>query len=692
MKLKSYILLGFAALAMTACNEDFNDGIVQQGINKQPATVSFGNGSVTEVALIDFATLPADLGSSDSVQVCKITAPTSTYESTSSKYVLTLNGGTANAIDLALDNEGRVLASELRSYVEKVYGMNPKNINNMTATVTAYTGDGNTAVKQVLATSGTFNVQVKVLAPNIEPKYYFTGTLNGWDNGNTDYVLTNDGTDPYDNPTFTMRLPAPADGGDIDFKMTPESKIGTGDWSECLAGNGEGLFAYQNGGDGSNLKIAAVEGAVGYKVTFKMLELTYSAEAIFSTPETWYLVGSCIGDGSWGNNSLDNVGVSLFPLARTGSSTISYTGYFTTDGFKLIKTPGSWNDQWGQGVNGYVKNDGGSGNITVPSAGYYTVTLDYINDKLTIEPVDITPKTYEVGMAGSFNGWSFQAMTKCPNNDHLWKAELSADEAKEAKFLIDGWSVNWGSKDFPSGIGTQGGDNIPVERGSYIVIFNDITGGYNFIRTDAEPEPAPVPETWYLVGSCIGDGTWSNSSVDNVGVSLFPLAYAEGTIITYTGYLTTAGFKLIKTPGSWDDQWGQGASGYVKNDGGSGNIIVPSDGYYRVTLDYKNDELTITQLDITPETYAVGVAGSFNSWSFQAIEQCVGNEHLWRAEMTFDDAAELKFLVDGWATNWGGADFPTGLGLLNGPNIPVKAGSYIVVFNDITGGYNFVSK
>lgn len=26
---------------------------------------------------------------------------------------------------------------------------------------------------------------------------------------------------------------------------------------------------------------------------------------------------------------------------------LTFTGYFTTDGFKLIQTPGSWDNQWG---------------------------------------------------------------------------------------------------------------------------------------------------------------------------------------------------------------------------------------------------------------------------------------------------------------------------------------------------------
>lgn len=673
-------ILFFASIALFAasCTEDYTDwASLQQNPAEEAKTVTM---SVTPAAgNVDLA------AAGDSVQlfvpaVVISDEATSTYE-----VVLTTGEEDSPVITLTADNEGRVLTSELQEAVLALYGARPVP-RNLNMAIAAYTVVNGQSIKNVA--QGVVSVIPE--APEIEQEYYVTGTPNGWDNTNTDYAMTNDGSDPYENPTFTLRIPASADGSNIEFKLTPKSGLG-GDWNKCLAYAGEeGKFSYNN--QGGNFVIEPVADAVAYKLTFKMLELTYTVEAVFSTPETWYLVGGCIGDGSWGNSSLDNVGVSLFPLARTGNSTISYTGYFTTDGFKLIKTPGSWNDQWGQGANGYVKNDGGSGNITVPSAGYYTVTLDYINDVLTIEAADVTPQTYEVGMAGSFNGWSFQAMNKCAGNDHLWRYELSAAADEEGKFLIDGWSVNWGAADFPTGVGQQNGPNIPIERGSYIVIFNDITGGYNFIRTDAEPEPVVIPDTWYLVGSCIGDGTWSNSGVDNVGVSLFPLAYDGESSITYTGYFTTDGFKLIKTPGSWDDQWGQGANGYVKNDGTSGNITVPAAGYYTVTYNQTTDELTIVPADITPETYAVGIAGSFNEWSFQTITKCAGSDHLWRCEFTADTDTELKFLIDGWAVNWGAAYFPSGIGVNGGANIPVAAGSYVVVFNDITGGYNFVSK
>jgi hypothetical protein len=42
--------------------------------------------------------------------------------------------------------------------------------------------------------------------------------------------------------------------------------------------------------------------------------------------------------------------------------------------------------------------------------------------------------------------------------------------------------------------------------------------------------------------------------------------------------------------------------------------------------------------------------------------------------------------------NWGEDAFPWGQGLVNGANIHVKAGTYDVYLNNITGDYNFIKK
>ncbi len=50
-----------------------------------------------------------------------------------------------------------------------------------------------------------------------------------------------------------------------------------------------------------------------------------------------------------------------------------------------------------------------------------------------------------------------------------------------------------------------------------------------------------------------------------------------------------------------------------------------------------------------------------------------------------------KFRQDAsWTINWGDVAFPAGVGVQDGGNIPVPAGTYIVVFNRPTGAYNFI--
>jgi len=475
-KLSRYVMLAFASLLMTACGLEDNEFA---SLKKAEAdgTVVVPGFTASQLGLIDLNIVEV----SPELDVQAFTVSDAALPAgvvlSKGEIVFPEDLDHPDGVVVPTTADGKVSGETLSAYVASIYGLRPE-VRTVAGHVYLYAMQNGAAVK-IDAGEVTFNVVPK--APVIEDVYYFTGPQNGWDNGNTDYMLSNGGLDPYEYPEYTVRVPALEGGGDIEFKITPGSMIGTGDWSKCLASDGEGKFAYNNGGDGGNLKVTAVEGAVFYKIVFNMLDQTYTASPVFATPETWYLVGSCIGDGSWGNAGFDNIGKSLFPLAFIGDGKIAYTGYFTTDGFKLIKTPGSWDDQWGQGTNGFVKNDGGSGNITVPSAGWYTVTLNYAKDVLTIEAASEPAATYEVGMAGEFNGWSFQAMTKCANSDHLWKFDLTAAADTKGKFLIDGWSVNWGGSDFPSGIGGQNGADIPIAAGSYVVIFNDITGGYNFI-------------------------------------------------------------------------------------------------------------------------------------------------------------------------------------------------------------------
>jgi hypothetical protein len=211
--------------------------------------------------------------------------------------------------------------------------------------------------------------------------------------------------------------------------------------------------------------------------------------------QLWYLIGACIGDGSWSIGG--DVGVSMIPMYPVykddGSvvpGEIQYVGYFPADqGFKLIQVPGSWDAQWGQGDAGYVKNDGGSSDIKLPADGYYMIHLNTATDELTIEPYVLAVGVYSmIAMPGDYQGWDtganlMDAMSTLDNvENHDWYLKGVTYEDTGLKFAADNsWDVNWGANGFPHGQGTQGGPNITVPAGTYDVYFNDILGTYNFV-------------------------------------------------------------------------------------------------------------------------------------------------------------------------------------------------------------------
>lgn len=226
--------------------------------------------------------------------------------------------------------------------------------------------------------------------------------------------------------------------------------------------------------------------------------IPYYVELTDAAPERWYLVGACIGDGSW-NNSPDGIGTGLIPMytkageeydKKTGKGVIQYIGYLTSAGFKLIKNPGSWDDQWGQGdsFGTFVMNDGGSGNITVPADGYYVVELNTVKNELTVTPYDGNATVYaSMSIPGDFNGWdvavkmnAISTFDGAVNHDWFYKLDATAGDTTGKFAANEAWDVNWGNTEFPFGFGTQNGPNIPIAQGSYIVVFNDILGAYSF--------------------------------------------------------------------------------------------------------------------------------------------------------------------------------------------------------------------
>lgn len=206
------------------------------------------------------------------------------------------------------------------------------------------------------------------------------------------------------------------------------------------------------------------------------------------------------------------------------------------------------------------------------------------------------------------------------------------------------------------------------------------------------------PNTIYMVGEAT-QNDWDNTQA----MPMFLSESAENTYV-YTGFLEGANFKFLDVLGEWTPMWGSDEAGGVVyrptgDDPDPAVFEVPADGYYEVIIDTENLTFSAEPYDASgAETYqTIGIIGAFNEWGESvAMEQSSFNPHIWELEHTFEEATEMKFRAnDAWDVNWGAESDPErlyGLGVQNGANLVIPAGTHTIRFNDLTGRYIFLGQ
>lgn len=482
----------FAAL-FTACSsdDDYNADIAKPQASDATVTHSFGTGSVTEVGVINLADVETE-----NVKVADIAVPTMSSETAKidSMYISFLDATEDNSVKIETD--GTISTAYLTKLVETVYGKRPEE-HSMGAVLSAFLSDGN---QSFLIMSDDFAVKVIPPAPDIEVAYYLTGSINGWDNTDKTYQLTNDGSDPYENPVFTCRIPAPADGSDVEFKMTPESGIG-GDWSNCLAGGStDGTFVYNN--DGGNLVIPAAEGAYFYDLTFNMLELTWTATPLFINIESaYYFTGSING---WNNTDTS------YKLTNNGGDPYENPTFTCRipapeDGsnveFKMTPESGLGGDWSGCLAGGstdgtFVYNNGG-GNLFIPAvegAKFYDLTFNMMDLTWSYKAVSFDAFVYFIGATdGWANAEQKLALTDMDSGTYTGFVYCADPNGwgNEFKFqkVAGNWDTEINSGHMTGGITgdfADGGGNFKANAGEgvYFVTLNLSTNTLDAVKID----------------------------------------------------------------------------------------------------------------------------------------------------------------------------------------------------------------
>lgn len=487
-KLAFYMSLIVTGLLMVACSEDFKDWKAQQTYLPESAiTIPGYTASAASAAGIDLNTIE-----DATVQLVNLTGealPDGYMINSIRAYIVPVDDATAEPVVVkAADEDGCFSVADLQEAIVGFYGVRPTARTFKAHIYADAVKDGQGA----LIDAGEVQLTLTPIAPVIETAYYYVGATNGWSDSDKTYKFDNGGGDVYENPVFTVTVPAPykEDGTRDDnwFKIAPESAYTSGNfWNN--------LFGVENDGDEATtgnlafgnpgaFKQPASDGASMYRISINVKEMTYEIKPLVSAP-LYYVVGGVQG---WSDKNK----ICLF-TPEEEMNILSYTTKWTgawdlkiwdADNF------GNWDAAWGCVVDGDNSPSGslinsGAQAISAPSADYYTFTINMNTMTYTWTKLDNqAPTEYEsISLIGEFNGWGgdFDLEQVTPHN---WYGLFTQENDGQLKYRANhDWAKNWGygsDKDWNvaegyNKIGTNGGGNIWVPAGTYAVYLNDIT-------------------------------------------------------------------------------------------------------------------------------------------------------------------------------------------------------------------------
>ena len=612
-KILSYVSLAITGLLMAACSEDFKDWASQKTYPQEDAiTIPGYKASPANATGVDLNAIEGE-----TVQLISLNggALPEGYTLNSLRMEILpadLDGAEKTVLE-AVSADGTFSKADLQTAVVSYYGVRPTpRTFNAHVYVDAF-NDGQSA----FIDAGEMTFIVTPIAPVIEEIYYVTGNINDWKNDDTSFEVSNGGKDPYDNPVYVVVIPAPKDGGDLQFKLTPKSGVG-GDWSECIAAAKEsGKFNYHNVGD--NFVIPA-DGSSYYRVVFNMLDQTWEASAVPLIENAYYYVGAANG---WGGQTYKMVNgggdvyedpvfsvvvpaqggdhwfkimpESAFSLGSIWDSPtvvgVYNNGTSDLEGLFIVDKNG--NDQPGSGANAWCLKEGDN------PADFYKITINMMNQTYTIKPIIVAAQYYVVG---SVQGWSDKNKT-CLFTPEEQKNVLSYTTKWTGAWDLkiwdaDGfgnWDVAWGcavdGDNSPSGaLQNSGAQAISAPSAEFYTFTIDMNT-QTYTWTKLENQAPKEYESISLIGEFNG---WGGD---------FDLT--QVTPHNWYGVFTQESDGQLKYRANhdWSVNWGYGsdkdwnvADSFNKiGTNGGGNIWVPKGTYAVYLNDITNSMLIIAE-------------------------------------------------------------------------------------------------
>lgn len=274
--------------------------------------------------------------------------------------------------------------------------------------------------------------------------------------------------------------------------------------------------------------------------------------------------------------------------------------------------------------------------MQVPQSGLYHIILDLNkNEDLANKLIMVVP--VEWGVRGAMNGWGYTALVAPEFNKTSMTFVLEdalVKDAGEFKFAhSNGWKFqldalgkvkaenNFGSDASDNGGAwttlKPGGKNLPIERGYWKIELKwTLEGGQlekSFTYTPTKTaDYTPAYEHMYMIGTDFGNWDWASDGI----VELAPVnqgdgGRGEGQFWCVRYFQAANGFKF-STEKNWDNPFAirgdVSESAAALTTDGDGNIHVPTDGFYMVHYDLKNNKMTIEDAQV------YGIGNAFGAW------------------------------------------------------------------------------
>lgn len=438
--------LGLALLA-ASCSEDYEDWSVSQTNPQEDAkSVSLETATAADV---DYAALDSSL-----VQIFKPTITAVDECSTTYQVTLWNEGKSANGT-LAANDSGYVVADELKTVVETLYGKRPV-ARKLLLDIAGYSNINGQSIR----TTAKDSVNVTLVAPYISTSYYIVGAPSQWDVMCVDLPFTHSGKDVYEDPVFTVTFPV-ADG-EYWFAIADDKTHEANDWSAllgCAEGNGnngmEGQIARRPEiGDEGSWKVVVAGDARFVRMTINMMDYTYKIEKL-NFGEFIYEIGN---ESGWSTSH----------ALRCPNFDGKYQGYYWMDGeYKFKPNADNWDGDWENDGEGKIADNGGP-NMPGLAAGFYQIDVNLADMTYAATLVE------SISIIGTANG-NWDTDTDLTYNQATGAWEVTATlNAGEMKFRMNhDWAISWGGA---NGDGTNYGDltqhdgaNLQVAAGTYLV-------------------------------------------------------------------------------------------------------------------------------------------------------------------------------------------------------------------------------